>query len=216
MCQHWRIDTPTRQHTDSPTYRLTNIPTRQLTGAPTYRRANLPTRQHTDTPTYQLANIPTRQPFISAFMIASKVVCDDTYSNKSWAVVPSSPPPIAPAVVEATRDIVSTSSALSPRYLFVSKHLPRLASLSSRCRCLCCTTSLLHFLFSLHTRIDPTTTAFTTGAPCPRIVHSRFFWTHVVVPPRASSRPIPCPCSSLTHIKRLCFAARVILFLPTY
>jgi len=25
--------------------------------------------------------------FISAFMIASKVVCDDTYSNKSWAVV---------------------------------------------------------------------------------------------------------------------------------
>ncbi|KAF9517605.1 hypothetical protein BS47DRAFT_1313920, partial [Hydnum rufescens UP504] len=25
--------------------------------------------------------------FISAFMIASKVVCDDTYSNKSWCVV---------------------------------------------------------------------------------------------------------------------------------
>lgn len=25
--------------------------------------------------------------FISAFMIASKIVCDDTYSNKSWAVV---------------------------------------------------------------------------------------------------------------------------------
>ncbi|TDL13832.1 hypothetical protein BD410DRAFT_734809, partial [Rickenella mellea] len=25
--------------------------------------------------------------FLSAFMIASKVVCDDTYSNKSWAVV---------------------------------------------------------------------------------------------------------------------------------
>lgn len=25
--------------------------------------------------------------FISAFMIASKVICDDTYSNKSWAIV---------------------------------------------------------------------------------------------------------------------------------
>ncbi|KLO10902.1 hypothetical protein SCHPADRAFT_807019, partial [Schizopora paradoxa] len=25
--------------------------------------------------------------FLSAFMLASKVVCDDTYSNKSWAVV---------------------------------------------------------------------------------------------------------------------------------
>jgi hypothetical protein len=25
--------------------------------------------------------------FISAFMIASKVICDDTYSNKSWCVV---------------------------------------------------------------------------------------------------------------------------------
>jgi hypothetical protein len=25
--------------------------------------------------------------FISAFMIASKVICDDTYSNKSWSVV---------------------------------------------------------------------------------------------------------------------------------
>ena len=25
--------------------------------------------------------------FISAFMIASKVICDDTYSNKSWSIV---------------------------------------------------------------------------------------------------------------------------------
>src|SRR5882762_11152189 len=25
--------------------------------------------------------------FISAFMIASKVICDDTYSNKSWCIV---------------------------------------------------------------------------------------------------------------------------------
>ncbi|KZP27605.1 hypothetical protein FIBSPDRAFT_710041, partial [Athelia psychrophila] len=25
--------------------------------------------------------------FISAFMIASKVICDDTYSNKSWGIV---------------------------------------------------------------------------------------------------------------------------------
>jgi hypothetical protein len=25
--------------------------------------------------------------FISAFMIASKIVCDDTYSNQSWCIV---------------------------------------------------------------------------------------------------------------------------------
>jgi len=25
--------------------------------------------------------------FISAFMMASKVICDDTYSNKSWGIV---------------------------------------------------------------------------------------------------------------------------------
>jgi Cyclin, N-terminal domain len=25
--------------------------------------------------------------FISAFMIASKIICDDTYSNKSWSIV---------------------------------------------------------------------------------------------------------------------------------
>ncbi|KAI0343708.1 hypothetical protein BDW22DRAFT_1306918, partial [Trametopsis cervina] len=25
--------------------------------------------------------------FISAFMLASKVICDDTYSNKSWSIV---------------------------------------------------------------------------------------------------------------------------------
>ncbi|KAJ7762696.1 hypothetical protein B0H14DRAFT_2162985, partial [Mycena olivaceomarginata] len=25
--------------------------------------------------------------FISAFMIASKVICDDSYSNKSWSMV---------------------------------------------------------------------------------------------------------------------------------
>ena len=25
--------------------------------------------------------------FISAFMIASKVICDDTYSNKSWSIL---------------------------------------------------------------------------------------------------------------------------------
>ncbi|ETW74966.1 hypothetical protein HETIRDRAFT_242837, partial [Heterobasidion irregulare TC 32-1] len=25
--------------------------------------------------------------FISAFMIASKIICDDTYSNKSWCIV---------------------------------------------------------------------------------------------------------------------------------
>ena len=80
------------------------------------------------------------------------------------------PPPIAPAVVEVTRDIVSTSSALSPRYLFVSKHLSRLAVIVCAALPPCCISS-----FSLHTRIDPTTTAFTTGAPCPCIVHSRFF-----------------------------------------
>jgi hypothetical protein len=27
------------------------------------------------------------QLFISAFMIASKVICNDTYSNKSWSIV---------------------------------------------------------------------------------------------------------------------------------
>ncbi|KAG2085830.1 uncharacterized protein F5147DRAFT_792396, partial [Suillus discolor] len=25
--------------------------------------------------------------FISTFMLASKVICDDTYSNKSWSIV---------------------------------------------------------------------------------------------------------------------------------
>ncbi|KAG1869335.1 hypothetical protein DFJ58DRAFT_631955, partial [Suillus subalutaceus] len=25
--------------------------------------------------------------FMSAFMLASKVICDDTYSNKSWSIV---------------------------------------------------------------------------------------------------------------------------------
>jgi hypothetical protein len=25
--------------------------------------------------------------FISAFMLASKIICDDTYSNKSWCIV---------------------------------------------------------------------------------------------------------------------------------
>ncbi|KAG0696155.1 hypothetical protein DFH29DRAFT_813350, partial [Suillus ampliporus] len=25
--------------------------------------------------------------FLSAFMLASKVICDDTYSNKSWSIV---------------------------------------------------------------------------------------------------------------------------------
>ncbi|KAG2740190.1 hypothetical protein P692DRAFT_20753865, partial [Suillus brevipes Sb2] len=25
--------------------------------------------------------------FVSAFMLASKVICDDTYSNKSWSIV---------------------------------------------------------------------------------------------------------------------------------
>ncbi|KAG1897518.1 uncharacterized protein F5891DRAFT_957020, partial [Suillus fuscotomentosus] len=25
--------------------------------------------------------------FISAFMLASKVICDDTYANKSWSIV---------------------------------------------------------------------------------------------------------------------------------
>ncbi|TDL17017.1 hypothetical protein BD410DRAFT_886258, partial [Rickenella mellea] len=30
---------------------------------------------------------PGRHFSLSTFMIASKVVCDDTYSNKSWAVV---------------------------------------------------------------------------------------------------------------------------------
>ncbi|KAF8263567.1 hypothetical protein EI94DRAFT_1875857 [Lactarius quietus] len=27
------------------------------------------------------------QLFISAFMLASKIICDDTYSNKSWCIV---------------------------------------------------------------------------------------------------------------------------------
>ncbi|KAI9452195.1 hypothetical protein BJY52DRAFT_1109202, partial [Lactarius psammicola] len=26
-------------------------------------------------------------PIISAFMLASKIICDDTYSNKSWYIV---------------------------------------------------------------------------------------------------------------------------------
>ncbi|KAG1775032.1 hypothetical protein EV702DRAFT_973663, partial [Suillus placidus] len=25
--------------------------------------------------------------FVSAFMLASKVICDDTYSNKTWSIV---------------------------------------------------------------------------------------------------------------------------------
>jgi hypothetical protein len=58
------------------------------------------TRLHscvTFTALYLLARLKARFPaargssghrlFISAFMIASKIVCDDTYSNKSWCVV---------------------------------------------------------------------------------------------------------------------------------
>jgi hypothetical protein len=117
-------------------------------------------------------------------------------------------PPIAPAVVEATRDIVSMSSAPSPRYLFVTKYLYRLASLSSRCRCLCCIGSLLHFLsLSLHTRIDPTT-PFTTGAPYPCIVHSPFFGPTSSLPPRASSRPIPRPCPLPHAYQKIAFCGR--------
>ena len=118
----------------------------------------------------------------------------------------SSPiPPIVPVVVEATRDIVSMSSALSPRYLFVTKYLYRLASLSSRCRRLCCIGSL-HFLsslFSLHTRIDPTT-SFPTGAPCPCIVHSGFFWTHVVVTATRFITTHPPPLSPSSRISKDC------------
>ena len=107
------------------------------------------------------------------------------------------PLPIVPAVVEATRDIVSMSSALPPQYLFVSKHLSRLAVVV-----FAALPPYYISSFSLHTCID-----LTTMARCVRALFIPVFWTHVVIAPRASSRPIP----HLTHIKRLCFAARVVL-----
>jgi hypothetical protein len=126
-------------------------------------------------------------------------------------------PPIAPAVVEATRDIVSMSSALSPRYLFVTKYLSRLASLSSRCRCLCCIGSLLHFLSSLflyiHALIRP-------HSPLARRIRALFI--PFFLDPRRRYRhalhhdPSPAPVPFLTHIKILRFAAGVVLFPTTY